>query len=211
MSENFKCKKCEKNIDEHNQYLHDGMCDDCFFEVYFPEGCRIYEININELPKIFKLNEKENMKFWEFLKSGDFDQERFNKIVKEIKEKIDCKKCMNCCKVLKNVLNNNDISIISKHLNLTEEDFISKYLTKNEDNKFEFKNRPCIFLIDNKCQIYNVRPKECSEYPNLDKDITWRCIQFFNNAEICPIVFNVLENAKEEFLEDMYVFENPDV
>lgn len=34
--ENFSCKKCGKVIDGHNHYLHDGMCDDCFFEEYFP-------------------------------------------------------------------------------------------------------------------------------------------------------------------------------
>jgi len=32
----FNCKKCNKEISEHNQYLHDGMCDDCFFDEYFP-------------------------------------------------------------------------------------------------------------------------------------------------------------------------------
>ncbi len=33
----FNCRKCKKIIGGHNQYLHDGMCDDCFFEEYFPE------------------------------------------------------------------------------------------------------------------------------------------------------------------------------
>jgi|GEM_PF-2527794 len=35
--EKFYCKKCRKKIGGHNQYLHDGMCDDCFFGIYFPE------------------------------------------------------------------------------------------------------------------------------------------------------------------------------
>jgi len=42
------------------------------------------------------------------------------------------------------------------------------------------------------------------------KDVTARCHAFFSNAEVCPIVFNVLENANDEFSEDMYAFENPD-
>jgi len=62
-----------------------------------------------------------------------------------------------------------------------------------------------------KCKIYEVRPKNCKTYPNLNKDITIRYNQFLNNAEICPIAFNVLENAKEEFLEDIFAFENPDI
>ena len=35
--EKFTCRKCGKQIDGHNKYLHDGMCDDCFFKEYFPE------------------------------------------------------------------------------------------------------------------------------------------------------------------------------
>ena len=33
----FHCKKCSKEIGGHNQYLHDSMCDDCFFGTYFPD------------------------------------------------------------------------------------------------------------------------------------------------------------------------------
>ena len=36
----FKCSKCGINIGAHNEYCHDGMCDDCFFETYFPEECK---------------------------------------------------------------------------------------------------------------------------------------------------------------------------
>jgi len=35
--ENFCCRKCNAKIGGHNQYLHDGMCDDCFFREYFPD------------------------------------------------------------------------------------------------------------------------------------------------------------------------------
>lgn len=33
----FTCTKCAAAIGGHNRFLHDGMCDDCFFESYFPE------------------------------------------------------------------------------------------------------------------------------------------------------------------------------
>jgi len=36
--ETFHCRKCRKVIGGHNQYLHGGMCDDCFFETYFPDS-----------------------------------------------------------------------------------------------------------------------------------------------------------------------------
>lgn len=33
----FKCRKCKIPIDGHNQHLHDGMCNKCFFKTYFPK------------------------------------------------------------------------------------------------------------------------------------------------------------------------------
>ncbi len=209
--EKFSCKKCGLEIGGHNQYCHDGMCDNCFFDAYFPEEAQIVEADPNELAKLCKINEKENMKFWNFLKSDKLDNEIFKKIAKEITEKINCAECANCCKKLKIILNYMDIEKISKHLNVSEKEFISKFLTKNEENEFELKDAPCIFLENNKCRIYDIRPYACKEYPNLDKDVSDRCHQFFNNATLCPIVFNVLENAKEEFLEDIFSFENQDL
>ncbi|GEM_PF-3078801 len=42
----WNCKKCDIIIDGHNQYLHDGMCDTCFFQTYFPEDQKAYEKRI---------------------------------------------------------------------------------------------------------------------------------------------------------------------
>jgi len=67
---------------------------------------------------------------------------------------------------------------------------------------------PCPFLGKNKCKIYKLRPDDCKQYPHLDKDVTTRCIQFFSNAEICPIVFNVLENTKLIFMNEIFIFDD---
>lgn len=34
---NYNCKKCNRKISAHNNDWHDGMCDDCFNNQYFPE------------------------------------------------------------------------------------------------------------------------------------------------------------------------------
>lgn len=34
---NYNCKKCNKKISAHNKDWHDGMCDDCFDEMYYKE------------------------------------------------------------------------------------------------------------------------------------------------------------------------------
>ena len=38
----WKCRKCGIEISSHNKYLHDGMCNDCFCETYFPEDQKAY-------------------------------------------------------------------------------------------------------------------------------------------------------------------------
>lgn len=35
--ETGNCKKCGRKIGGHNIYLHEGFCDRCFFEEFFPE------------------------------------------------------------------------------------------------------------------------------------------------------------------------------
>ena len=45
----YTCKQCGILIGEHNQYLHDGMYDKCFFDVYFPEDTQIYEKDVKKL------------------------------------------------------------------------------------------------------------------------------------------------------------------
>ena len=207
---NHSCKECNKKISAHNKDWHDHMCDDCFNNKYFPEDAQIFETEINEIRKAMKMEEKDNISFRKWLKTDELDFKRFKKIVNEVTEKIDCTKCGNCCKEISPVLKDEDIERTSEKLNLTKEEFIKRYLINDKDNDLIF-NLPCPFLIENKCSIYEPRPKDCRSFPNLDKDVTARCHQFFSNAEICPIVFNVLQNAKEEFLEDIYAFENPEV
>lgn len=210
VEEKFSCRKCKKTIGGHNQYLHEGMCDDCFFEEYFPEEAQIFETELEKIRRECRINEKDNLKFREFVKFGEFDQYEFNKIVKEIENKIDCTKCANCCKIISPILEKEDIKRIVLHLKIEEEKFIQT-CTEKEGRGIKLKSKPCVFLKENKCQIYNARPNACKEFPYLKKDLKERTIQFLGNAEICPIVFNVLENAKEAYLENMYEFENFDL
>ncbi len=142
--EKFQCRKCNLSIGGHNQYLHDGMCDDCFFEVYFPEEAQIVETDLERIGRHCRSKpvQRENSNFKRFVLESGFDQERLTKITKEIRSKLSCSADGACCSLL--------------NCQLTRDNF----------------------------------------------DI------FLENAAKCSIVFNVLENAKEEFLEEIFVFEN---
>jgi|SRR3989338_2519253 len=145
--EKFWCRKCNLSIGGHNQYLHDGMCDDCFFEIYFPEEAHVVETGIGQIEQHCKSKpiQRDNNNFKKFVLEGKFDQERFAKIIKEIKNKLSCLNDGVCCTLLNNQLTKDNIDI------------------------------------------------------------------FIETAGRCLVIFNVLENAKEEFLEDIYAFENPTI
>ncbi len=115
--------------------------------------------------------------------------------------KTDCLTCANCCKTSSPIFTNRDIARISKHFRMKEQLFIAQYLQRDEDDFMVLKEAPCTFLNanDNSCNIYDVRPKACSEYPHTNRK---KFIQITNltlkNTEICPAVFNIVEELKKK-------------
>jgi len=89
---------------------------------------------------------------------------------------------------------------ISKSFRQKPQQFIDQYLRIDEDNDYVLKSVPCAFLdSDNKCFIYDVRPKACREFPHTDRkkfqqisDLTLK------NVAICPAAFNIVEKMKEK-------------
>ena len=91
-----------------------------------------------------------------------------------------------------------DVERISKHLKQKPQQFINQFLRVDEDNDYVLKSVPCTFLdSDNKCFIYDVRPKACREFPHTDRkkfnqitDLT------LLNVAVCPAAFNIVEKMK---------------
>ncbi len=81
-----------------------------------------------------------------------------------------CKQCGECCKWGGYVhLTDSDMKRISSFLLLDERDFTDKY-TCLTDNRCglsltENSDGTCVFLTDDKCTIYPVRPKQCRDFP----------------------------------------------
>ncbi len=147
-------------------------------------------------------NEKKNWQFRTYLKSLDKDEAEIDAIVHRIYadviKQIDCTQCANCCKRMRPVVTKDDIRSLSTHLHLPKDTFISQYLEIRED-EYLIAKKPCPFLKDNLCSMYEVRPEDCHSYPYIwKKGFLTRLIRVIENYPICPIVFNVYEQLKTE-------------
>ncbi len=113
-------------------------------------------------------------------------------------EKIDCLDCGNCCRSISPRFKTPDIKRIAKFLGMKESAMIAEYLLLDQDGDYVIKKSPCLFLSDdNTCQIYEVRPGDCANYPYTDSG------DFFKypnttllNTSICPAVNEVLEKLR---------------
>ena len=145
---------------------------------------------------------KENQLFFKKLKKKK--PKNLDSIVHELDadffSKFDCLDCANCCKTLGPRILNKDIERLSKHLKISENDFINKYLKIDEDNDYVFKTMPCPFLDnENYCLIYEHRPKACRDYPHTSQRRFYQVLDAtLLNTSICPAVFDIIEELKQQ-------------
>jgi len=141
--------------------------------------------------------------YW-FLRSLKQRSERkVDRIALELHEEafsiLDCTKCANCCRTLRPVFTDEDITRIAGHLGMGRAEFIAGYLERDEEHdRYRIREMPCPFLdYDNRCTIYDVRPEKCRGYPFTDKgDFVFMTMTHANNAVVCPAVFYLVEQMK---------------
>ncbi|MBI9034227.1 MAG: YkgJ family cysteine cluster protein [Bacteroidales bacterium] len=143
----------------------------------------------------------ENLRFRAFLKS--IPGSKVDKYVHELNtyysKKIDCTLCANCCKKFVPKLNEKDVTILCKNLDMSYQTFVDEYTLMGDWGEREFKHRPCRFLDQNACTVYHARPLACHDYPHLDKsDFISRSYSAIASYPVCPIVFNVMEALKDK-------------
>lgn len=109
-------------------------------------------------------------------------------------KKIDCLDCANCCTSIPPIVNTSDAARLAKHLRLKVSIFQNKYLHQDDDGDWVMNTTPCPFLeADNKCQVYDFRPKACREYPHTDASEFSRNMHLHQqNAIYCPAVYHIL-------------------
>jgi len=143
--------------------------------------------------------EEENIRFRTFLKNradpSELDRQFFE-LHNALFAEYDCCKCNNCCREYSISLTKNDIKAIAAFLNLSEQEFSDKYGTKSFDG--HTLTPPCCFLKENgACAIQTCKPKKCLDFPYTDKpDRLLSLHSVLSFAEICPVVFEILERLK---------------
>ena len=154
---------------------------------------------------------EQNYKFRSFLKNHAGEDEldaQFLELHKELFAGYDCCKCTNCCKTYGIVLGNDEVKRIAAFLGMDKSDFIADYLADAEpddESPYKIKESPCTFLCDDgRCRIQDCKPDVCAGFPFTDQpERLFSMFSVIGHAEICPVVFELLERLKE-----MYRFRN---
>jgi uncharacterized protein len=149
--------------------------------------------------------EDENWRFRRFLK-GECDlkpdeiDSRVFEATRRVWAGIDCTKCANCCREVKPGFSEEEVARLARRLAMTREQFSEAYLERTEegaDTPWTTRTKPCPFLKDNLCSVYEDRPADCSGYPYLYKpDFVTRTMGMIGRTFTCPIVFEVMEELK---------------
>jgi uncharacterized protein len=95
-----------------------------------------------------------------------------------------CTECGKCCTGSPGYVwvTEEDIQRMANELNMPIHAFMKKYLRFKEGRyaliEEVSKSYDCVFLKDNKCQIYRARPKQCRTFPwwvqNLESKEAWQ-------------------------------------
>jgi Predicted Fe-S-cluster oxidoreductase len=119
---------------------------------------------------------------------------------------VNCLECGHCCKSMTPTFRRADIKRIAAHFQMTEKEFEEKWLKADSDNADKVnKTQPCQFLDlkTNKCSIYEIRPKDCADFPHFQK----KPFADFNhvhtqNINYCPATFHFVTTLKEQIERD---------
>lgn len=154
----------------------------------------------DQIDKKARINEKANRELIKYLKKKpprDLDE-----IVHVAHERafknIDCLTCANCCRSLGPRIRNKDIENLSKYLKIKPSGIVDSYLRIDEDGDYVFKQMPCPFLqTDNKCGVYDFRPRACREYPHTDRKKIQQILDLtLKNSYVCPAVIEILDDIR---------------
>ena len=157
-------------------------------------------MNLDKHLALVQQKAKENKKFFQKLKRVKpkvLDQ-NIHQLHQDVFKCIDCLKCANCCNTTGPLFTDKDIGRIARYLGIKPSEFTKNYLRIDEDKDYVLQQTPCAFLLeDNRCSIYDVRPKACREFPHTDRIKQHQILDLTQkNIAICPAVYEIIEKLK---------------
>lgn len=112
-----------------------------------------------------------------------------------------CLSCANCCRNYSPIIEPEEIPLLAKAIKIEPQILFDQYIEMDEDGDFVFRHQPCpmLNLEDNKCKIYELRPKACREYPHTNmKNMASHLDLLAKNIEICPAADEILQRVIQE-------------
>lgn len=140
-----------------------------------------------ELKKFLNGLEKRNIKGADSL-AKQINDEAF--------KSIDCLKCANCCKTMAPTFKKSEVQRIAAHVGMTYDAYFKKYLKVDKEGDIMNKHTPCQHLgADNKCTVYEIRPKDCSGFPHTHKRDFVEFIPetHVQNVDYCPATYYIVD------------------
>lgn len=158
---------------------------------------KICDVRLSELRSLATSKEGQFQRFIkkaEKTKGRDLD-DLINGLHQEYFSKINCIDCANCCRTTPALLRQDDMERLSRVLNLSKGEFISRYVIMDEDGDFVTNSTPCPFLSpDGKCSVYDDRPASCRQYPHTSQSGQKKILNVsLANTSICPAVYRIFD------------------
>ncbi|MBT3581633.1 YkgJ family cysteine cluster protein [bacterium] len=141
-------------------------------------------------------------------------RKNMDKLKALILEKFQCLGCGNCCELANGYVyaRPEEAVCIAKYLEMDIIAFLQKYTLKENGwlilSSAKFRAN-CFLDEHKKCQIYEVRPKNCRTYP--DWFSVWKNYEtFLKETEFCPGLKKVFMDLHKIFTEDFGDINNID-
>ncbi len=143
----------------------------------------------------------ENRKFLNQLTRKDprIVDEAFHEAHETVFSQTNCLLCANCCKTTSPIFYTNDVERAARALGIKHGELVQRYLRVDEDRDYVLKTSPCPFLLpDNRCRIYDSRPKACREYPHTHRKKMFQITDLtFRNTLVCPAVLQIVDRLRK--------------
>lgn len=161
------------------------------------------KINLSNFAKKASLRKPAMLRFIKKLEANP--PRHLKKIATQAEEitwqQISCTSCANCCKKMTPTFTPSEIKRIADHVGMSASEFTEKWLYQHKgDTDWVNKSQPCQFLNmeNNLCSIYEVRPKDCAQFPHLHHAKPAEYLHIHKqNIQYCPASFTFVEQLEK--------------